>query len=141
MPTFERGRFMNKQFPSLSHAITASSLSLPAFIGYTLMEFRYFLEKWIPGTSAAMAELVIVLLIAGGWLRALLVAASGRRSGLTALVGFSAFGALIGLYDMQYVLGTPMPWPEQVTVLSILLVSVIAAVVVARYTRRTKSPS
>ncbi len=132
---------MNKPFPSLSTVITISSLALLAFIGYALMEFRYFLENWIPGPTAAMVEAFVVLLIAGGWLRALLVAASGRRGGLTALIGFSALGVLIGVYDMQYVLNTPMPWPEQITVVLLLVVSVIAAVVVARYRNRTKSLS
>jgi hypothetical protein len=37
----------------------------------------YFLEKWIPGDGAAMVETLIVLLIVGGWIRALFVAASG----------------------------------------------------------------
>ena len=103
------------------------------------MEFRYFLENWIPGATAAMLEAIVVLLIAGGWLRALLVAASGRRGGLTALIGLSALSVLIGAYDMQYVLNTPMPWPEQIMVVLMLLVSITAAVVVARYRSRTKS--
>jgi hypothetical protein len=132
---------VNRSFPTLSAVITVSSLALLAFIGFALMEFRFFLEKWIPGPTAAMLEALVVLLIAGGWIRALLVAASGRRGALTALLAFSALGALIGLYDMQYVLNTPMPWPEQITVVFMLIASIAAAVVVARYRGLTKNPS
>jgi hypothetical protein len=132
---------VNRSFPSLSTAITVSSLALLAFIGYALMEFRFFLEQWIPGPTAAMLEALIVLLIVGGWLRALLGAASGRRGALSSLIVFGALGILIGLYDMQYVLNAPMPWPEQIMVVFMLFVSIVAAVVVARYRSRTKRAS
>jgi hypothetical protein len=132
---------VNQSSPSLSTVITVSSLALVAFVGYALMEFRFFLENWIPGPTAAMLEAVVVLLIVGGWLRALLVASAGSRGGLTALLVFSAVGVLIGLYDMQFVLNTPMPWPEQIMVILMLLVSIAAAVVVVRYRSLSKKPS
>jgi hypothetical protein len=104
------------------------------------MEFRFFLEEWIPGPTAAMVEALVVLLIVGVWLRALLVAASGRGA-LNALLALTAIGILIGIYDMQYVLNTPMPWPEQIMVGVMMLASIAAAVVVLRYRSRMKKLS
>jgi len=90
-------------FTSLNGAVTLSALALLSFIGYTLMEMRYFLGKWIPGDGAAMVETIVVLIIVGGWLRALFVAANGRRGGLVALLAFSVFNIMVGLYDLQFV--------------------------------------
>jgi TRAP-type C4-dicarboxylate transport system permease small subunit len=117
---------MKTRFTSLNGAITLSALSLLAFVGYTLMEMRYFLEQWIPGDSAAMAETIVILLIVGGWLRALLVAASGRRGGWMALLAFSGFAILVALYDMQYVFSPSMSWPEQTMVFVMLGLALLA---------------
>jgi TRAP-type C4-dicarboxylate transport system permease small subunit len=68
-------------------------------------------------------------LIVAGWLKALLVSAAGKRSGFIALLAFSLFATLIGLYDLQYLLNTPMPWPEQVMVLAMLAAGAISAAV------------
>ena len=45
---------MKTWFTSLNGAITLSALALLSFIGYTFMEARYGLEKWIPGDGAVM---------------------------------------------------------------------------------------
>lgn len=129
---------MDQSPPSRSTAITLSSLALVAFVGYALMEFRFFLENWIPGPTAAMLEALVVLLIVGGWVRALLVASSGSSGGLTTLLALSVVSALIGLYDMQYVLNAPTPWPEQIMVVFMLLVSIAATVAVLRYRSLSK---
>ncbi len=120
---------MKTRFISLSGTITLSILALLSFIGYTLMEMRYFLSKWIPGDSAAAVETIVILLIVGGWIRALCVATSGRRGGLIALLALSGFNVLIGFYDLQFVLNTPMPLSEQFAVIVTLTVGVIAAAV------------
>ena len=39
---------------SLNGAITLSAIAMLSFIGYALLEFRYFLEQWIPGIKAAV---------------------------------------------------------------------------------------
>ncbi len=114
---------MKNGFTSLSGTVTLSVLTLLSFIGYALMEMRYFLEKWIPGDNAAAVEMFIVLLIVGGWIRALIVAANGRRGGLTALVAFCVFTALIAPYDVRYF---PLPWPEQTMVIATFVFSVIS---------------
>ncbi|MEK7276196.1 MAG: hypothetical protein AAB427_02500 [Chloroflexota bacterium] len=119
---------MKTWFTSLNGAITLSALALLSFIGYTLMEMRYYLEKWIPGDTAAAVETLVVLLIVGGWLRALFAARDGKRGGLIALLALSGFAILIALYDMQFVLYTPMPWPERLMVVVMGAVGVIAAV-------------
>ena len=121
---------MKTWFTSLNGAVVLSALSLLSFIGDTLMEMRYFLEKWIPGDGAAMMETVAILLIVGGWLRALFVAASGRRGGLVALLAFSAFTLLIFLYDLQYLPNPLLPWPERLMVIVMFIVGVIAVVAV-----------
>src|SRR3990172_7482662 len=113
---------MKTRFTSLNGALTLSALSLLSFIGYVFLMSRYFLEKWIPGDGAAMVETIGVLLVVGGWLRALFVTASGRRGGLTALFAFSALTTLIGLYDLPH----QGPWPSLIMVAATFAFSVIA---------------
>ena len=130
---------MKTRFTSLNGALTLSALSLLSFIGYTLMEMRYFLEKWIPGDNAAMIETIAILLIVGGWLRALFVTAGGKRGGLIALLAFSGFATLIALYDMQYVFSGPMPWPELTMIFVMLGLAVLAMAVLASSLGRSKA--
>ncbi len=130
---------MKTGFTSINGAITISALALLSFIGYTLMEMRYFLAKWIPGDGAAAVETIVILLLVGAWLRALFLATNGRRGGLVALLAFSVFNVMIGLYDLRFVLNTPMPWPEQFMVIVTLIVGVIAAVVLLAQLRRNRA--
>ena len=129
---------MKTWFTSLNGAITLSALALLSFIGYAFMEARYFLEKWIPGDGAAMVETIVLLLILGGWLRALFVAAGGRRGGLTALFAFSVVITLIALYDMRFVLYAHIAWPEQVMVVVMLIVGVIVTAAMGVHLRSGK---
>lgn len=126
---------MKNGFTSLSGTVTLSALTLLSFIGYALMEMRFFLEKWIPGDNAAAVEMFIVLLIVGGWIRALHVAATGKRGGLTALAAFSVFTALIAPYDVRYF---PLPWPEQTMVIATFVISVIALAALVMQLRQRK---
>ncbi|MBI3165896.1 MAG: hypothetical protein HYZ24_14530 [Chloroflexi bacterium] len=126
---------MKTWFTSLNGAVTLSTLSLLAFIGYALMEMRYYLAKWIPGDTAAAVELFVVLLIVGGWIRALFVTANGRRGGLIALLALSVVFALIAPYDFQFI---PMPWPEQTMVFATFVFSLIAIAALALRLRQTK---
>ena len=113
---------MKTWFTSLNGAITLSALALLSFIGYVFLMSRYFLEKWIPGDSAAAVETIIVLLIIGVWIRALFVATSGRRGGLIALFAFSAVTTLIALYDLPH----PGPWLSLMMVVATCIFSVMA---------------
>ncbi len=128
---------MKNWFTSLNGAVTLSTLSLLSFIGYALMEMRYFLEKWIPGDNAAAVEMFVVLLIVGGWIQALFAATSSRRRGLTALLAFSVFTALVAPYDVRFF---PLPWPEQTMVIATFVFSVIAiaALVIQLRQKKTK---
>lgn len=128
---------MKNWFTSLNGAVTLSTLSLLSFIGYALMEMRYFLEKWIPGDNAAAVEMFVVLLIVGGWIQALFAATSSRRGGLTALLAFSVFTALVAPYDVRFF---PLPWPEQTMVIATFVFSVIAiaALVIQLRQKKTK---
>ena len=85
---------MKKWFASSKGAVLVSAAALLVFIGYTLIEMLYFLGEWISTNGAAMGVTIIVLLITGGWLRALFVAAGGRRKGFIALLVFSILGLL-----------------------------------------------
>ena len=118
---------MKTWFISLSGAVTLSALALLSFIGYLFLMSRYFLEKWIPGDGAAAIETIGVLLVIGGLLRALFVAASGRRGGLIALFAFSSFTTLIALYDLPH----PGPWPGLIMVVATFVFSVITLAAVA----------
>ena len=126
---------MKTSFTSLSGTITLSALALLSFIGYALMEMRYFLEKWIPGDNAAALETLIVLLIVGGWIRALFVAEAGQRGGLISLVAFGVFTALIAPFDVRYF---PLPWPEQTMVITTFILSVIAIAALVYQLRQKK---
>ena len=126
---------MKTRFTSLNGAVTLATLALLSFIGYVLMEMRYFLEKWIPGDTAAAVETFIVLLIVAGWIRALFVAQAGRRGGLISLVAFSVFAALVATYDFQFI---PMPWPEQTMVIATFVFAVIAIVALVLQLRQTR---
>jgi hypothetical protein len=119
---------MKKLFASLSGAVVLSTLALLAFIGYALMEMRYFLAKWIPGDTAAAVEMLIVLLIVGGWIRAIVTTANRQGSSLTALLAFSIFTALIAPYDIRYF---PLPWPEQTMVITTFMISLISIAALA----------
>lgn len=130
---------MKNWFTALNGAVTLSALSLVSFIGYTLAIMRFYLEYWIPGEFAAMIEIVAVILIVGGWLRSLFVAAGGRRGGLIALVAFSGFAALASLYDMQFVLFKPMAWPEQVMIVVSLGMAALALAALASQLRQKKA--
>ena len=126
---------MKTWFTSLSGTITLSALALLSFIGYVLMEMRYFLGKWIPGDNAAAVETLIVLLIVAGWIRALFVAKAGQRGGLISLVAFGVFTALIAPYDVRYF---PLPWPEQTMVIATFVFSVIAIATLVYQLRQKK---
>jgi hypothetical protein len=124
---------MKNWFTSLKGVILLSALALLSFIGYVLMEMRYFLGKWIPGNGAAMVETILILLIVGGWLRSLFVAADGQRGGLAALLVLCAFTALIALYDIRYF---PIPWSEETMVIASCVFSVIAIAALVLQLRR-----
>lgn len=128
---------MKTWFTSLNGAVTLSALSLLSFIGYVMMEYRYFLEKWIPGTVAAAVETIAVLLIAGFWLRALFVATAGRRGGFITLLALSLFTLLIFIYDLQFMLNTPMLWTEQLMLIVMLIAGVVATVALWPQLRRS----
>ncbi len=130
---------MRNWFTSLNGAVTLSALSLLSFIGYTLAIMRFYLEYWIPGDFAAMVEIVAVMLIVGGWLRSLFVAIGGRRGGLIALIVFSGFATLATLYDMQFVLFKPMPWPEQIMIVVALGMAALALAALASQLRHKKA--
>ena len=125
---------MKRWFTSLNGTITLSALSLLSFIGYVFLMSRYFLAKWIPGDGAAAAETIGVILVVGGWMRALFAAASGRRGGLIALFAFSAVTTLIGLYDLPH----PGPWPSMMMVVATFVFSVIAIGALVMQLRRAK---
>ena len=118
---------MKSWFTSLSGTITLSAMTLISFVGYVFLMSRYFLENWIPGDSAAMMETIGVLLIVGGWLRTLFVAAGGSRSGLITLFSFSLFTTLIALYDLPQ----PGPWPSLIIIVAMLTLSIISLTLVA----------
>jgi hypothetical protein len=130
---------MKTWFTSLNGAITLAALSLLSFIGYAMMEFRYFLGKWIPGSVAAAIETIVFLLLIAIWLRALFVANAGRRGGLIALLSLSLFTILIFIYDLQFMLNTPMPKLEQLALIGMLVAGVVASVALVPQLRRKQA--
>lgn len=102
---------MKNCFTSFKGAVLLSAVAMLVFLGYALIEMLYFLGEWISSDGATMVIALIVLLIIGGWLRALFVAVGGRQAGLIALLVFSSFIVVIALYDMQFVLFSQTSWP------------------------------
>ena len=87
-----------------------------------------------------LKRLIAVLLIAGIWLRALFVATAGRRGGLMTLLALSLFTILIFIYDLQYLLNSPMPLLEQLMLIVMLIAGVVAtAALVPQLRRRVAS--
>jgi hypothetical protein len=127
---------MKTGFTSLNGALTLSTLSLLAFIGYALMEFRYFLEKWIPGVTAAAIETIAVLVISGLWVRALFVANANRRGGWITLLVLSVFNILVFIYDLQFLLAGSMPILEQIMLVLLLIAGVVATAALVPQLRR-----
>ena len=117
---------MRTWFASRDGAITVAAVALLSFVGYTLMEMRYYLAKWIPGDGPAAAETVAIVLMVGAWLWALIAARDGRRGGLTTLLALCGFSVLTAVYDLQYALAPAMSWPERSAVFVLLAVGVIA---------------
>ena len=122
-------------------AVVLSSAALLAFIGYIFMEMRYTLGNWISGNTAAMVETVVLLLIIGGWLRALFVTASGRRAGLIASLVFSLFIVIIAIYDMKYVIFYPTAWPLKLMVIIMLIAGIIVAITTSVQLARNRKVS
>jgi hypothetical protein len=85
--------------PTITSALRLSALLLLSFVGYTLMEMRYFLGSWIPGDLAAMLEALFVMAVVGSWLLALAFASAGKKGGLAALLGLTGLAFLIAVYD------------------------------------------
>ena len=98
-------------FTSLNGAITLSVFAMLSFIGYALLESRYFLEQWIPGITAAVLETLFVLVMVCLWTWALIAASDGRRGGLVAALVLSAISALIALFDLIRYSPIPYGWP------------------------------
>jgi hypothetical protein len=114
-------------FTSLNGAITLSVVAMLSFISYALLEFRYFMEQWIPGKPAAVLETFFVLGMVGLWTRALLVANGGGRGGLVAALVFSAISALIALFDLIRYSPIPWGWPLlQIAVWVMVVTNVLA---------------
>lgn len=130
---------MRAWLTSSEGAITSSAVASLAFVGYTLMEMRFFLEKWIPGDAAAAVEAIGIVLIVGVWLAALFAARDGKRGGLKVLLALSGFAVLVGVYDMQYAVAPAMPWPERLAVIVLLLVGVTAAIAVGMHLRSSRT--
>jgi hypothetical protein len=136
---------MKTWFTSLNGAITLSVIALLSFIGYALLESRYFLEQWLPGRAAAAAETLFVLALVGGWLWALFAATGGSRGGLIAALVFSLLPTLFTLFDLVFYSPIPYGWPLlQIAVwiafTSCMLAIVAIALRLRQWTDRVSQP-
>ncbi len=94
-----------------------------SFVGYTLMEMRFFLETWYPGEFAAFLEALFVMAVVGAWLWALSAGAGGGRGGRKTRLVLSGLTLVIALFDLQYVFPGPMEWPLAVMIFVMLFAS------------------
>jgi hypothetical protein len=127
---------MKTWFTSLKGAITLSVLALLFFIGYALLESRYFLEQWIPGRAAAAAETLFVLALVGGWLWALFAANGGSRGGLVAALVISFLPALFTLFDLVFYSPIPYGCPLLQIAVWITFTSCVLAIVAIAFRLR-----
>jgi hypothetical protein len=124
-------------FTSLNGAITLSVVAMLSFIGYALLESRYFLEQWIPGKTAAVLETLFVLAMVGLWTWALIGASDGKRGGLVAALVFGAISALIALFDLIRYSPIPYGWPLlQIAVWVMLIANALAIASVILHMRQ-----
>jgi hypothetical protein len=119
---------MNIWLKSLNGAIVLSSIAMLSFIGYTLLEFRYFLESWIPGVKAATLEMLFVLALVGCWQVALFTAYGGKKSGLVALVIIAVIPGLMTLFDLVFYSPIPYGWPLLQIMVWVTLITCTAAI-------------
>ncbi len=119
---------MNNWFVSLHGAMVLSSLAMLSFIGYTLLEFRYFLESWIPGVKAATLEMLFVLVLVGCWQIALFTAYGGKKSGMVGLMIIAVIPAVITLFDLIFYSPIPYGWPLLQIMVCVTLITSSAAI-------------
>ncbi len=124
-------------FMSLNGAITLSVLAMLSFIGYAILESRYFLEQWIPGITAAVLETLFVLIVVGLWIWGLLAASGGSRGGLVAALALGAISALIALFDLIRYSPIPFGWPLlQISVWVMLVASAVSILSITLHMRQ-----
>jgi len=130
---------MKTWFTSIKGVITLSVIAVLSFIGYTLLESRYVLEQLTPGIAAATADTLFVLVLVGGWLRALFAAGGGGRGGLIAALVFSMLPALITLHDLILYSPIRFGWPLlEISVWTTLASCVIVIAAIAIRLRRSR---
>lgn len=121
-------------FTSLQGAIVLSAIAMLSFIGYAILESRYFLEQWTPGVTAATLETLFVLLLVGLWLWALFAAADEKDWGLIVALVIAVVTALIAAYDLIRYSPIPYAWPlVQIAVWVMLVSSVLTVASILAY--------
>ena len=109
-----------------------SAIAMLSFVGYAFLEAYFFLGQWLPGTTAAAAETLVVVAIVGGWTWGLLAAAGSSRGGFVAMLVFSLIAALITLYDLVFYSPIPYGWPLlQIVVWTTFVINILAIALVA----------
>jgi len=117
---------------TLKRVITLGVIALLAFVGYQFIAWQLVLEMW--GMTAAVAAMVFLLAIDGGWQWALLTAVRGSRGGLKMALVFSLLPAVFAASDLLVFCPSPCQgyWPlaeiiHWVTLLSGLIAAGAAA--------------
>jgi len=111
---------------TLKRVITLAVIALLVFIGYQFIAWQLVLEMW--GMGAAVASMIFLLAINGGWIWALLVSMNGSLGGIKAGLVFSLVPVILAASDLLVFCPSPCQgyWPlaeilHWVTLLSGLL--------------------
>ena len=127
---------MNKFFTSLNGAISLSVLALLAFLGRTMLDWRYEYPVFDPSGSMDTSMTLTFLVLVGIWLWGIVATVRGSRRGLIAIL------VMVLLLDVVFALSTyfflcqpwtgcigwPNAWPWNWTQLFLGLLSAVTIV-------------
>lgn len=105
---------MTASFRSRSGAVTLTWLALLAFLGRTMVDWRYVYPDEVPDGAPMAATLVVTVAVIAGWIWSILAAGRGERRGTIGALAWVLFLA-VGLAAVTTVSLCPTPcqtaWP------------------------------
>jgi hypothetical protein len=128
-------------FRSRGGAVTVSWLALLAFLGRTMLDWRYVYPDEVPEGAVTVASLVVTVALVAGWIWSILAAGRGERRGTVGALALVLFLG-IGLAAATAVALCPSPcqtaWPlMEIANCAQLVLGVLAAVALGIQLRRT----
>lgn len=132
---------MTDWFRSRGGAVTLSWLALLAFLGRTMLDWRYVYPDEVPDGAVTVASLVVTIAFVAGWIWSIFAAGRGERRGTVGALAFVLFlGVGLGAATTASLCPTPCQtaWPLMEIANWVQLVpGVLAAVALGIQLRRS----